>query len=184
MFNGSRYFVLVWTLVLTSKPPDDHKDTYYIGPALVTVLDIFRSSFTGFFTFASTRRSRGNKKCPFKVNFSIHLMNATFMAVFLIFLAGDISKNPGPILVDSPEEVPLGNISVVISNRHNYSRFKQPSKLNATARTHNKRIYPNGNLIYIPCQTPQSPNRSSQNRMIRGQSHCLKISHLNARSSC
>ena len=112
-------------------------------------LDMFRSSFTRFVTFSSTRRTCGSKKHYFKVNSSLQLMNVTFVAILLVLLAEDISRNPGPIPTNIPEGTQVKNIPVLISNRRNYSRFKQPSKRNVIVQ----RNYSNNNLIYIPCQT-------------------------------
>ena len=100
------------------------------------------------------------------------------MAIFLILLAGDFSRNPGPIPINIPEGTQVENVPVLISNRRNYSRFKQPSSRNVMLQ----RNYSNNNLIYIPCQTLESSIRFSHSKMIVGQSHCIKITHLNVRS--
>ena len=171
VLSGSRYFVLVWTLILTFRPSDYYHDVHYIGPALVTVLDMFRSSFIRFVTFSSIRRPSGSKKHFLKVNSSLQLMNATFVAIFLILLEGDISRNPGPIPTNISEGTQVENIPLLISNRRNYSRFKQPSKRNVMVQ----RNYSNNNLIYVPFQTLESSNRFSQNKVIVGQSHCIKF---------
>ena len=141
---------------------------------------MFRSSFTRFSKVSSTRHPCGNKKHLLKVDSSLQPMNATLMAVFVILLAGDISRNPGRIHPDTPQ---VENIPVLVSNRRNlFSRFKQPSQRNVTLRTHSQSNYPNGNFIYIPCQIMESSYSSSENKPIRGQSHCIKTSHLNVRS--
>ena len=61
-------------------------------------------------------------------------MNAKFVAIFLILLAGDVSRNPGPIPTNIPEGIQVENIPVLISNWRNYSRFKQPSKPNVVVQ--------------------------------------------------
>ena len=73
---------------------------------------------------------RSKKHYFFKVNSSLQLMNATFVAIFLILLAGDFSRIPGPIPINIPEGIQVENVPVLISNRLNYSRFKQPSNHN------------------------------------------------------
>lgn len=52
---------------------------------------------------SSTRRPRGNKNHLLKVDSSLQLMNAMLVAVFVILLAGDISRNPGRIHPDTPQ---------------------------------------------------------------------------------
>ena len=52
---------------------------------------------------SSTRRPRGNKNHLLKVDSSLQLMNATLVAMFVILLAGDISRNPGRIHPDTPQ---------------------------------------------------------------------------------
>ena len=83
-----------------------------------------------------------------------------------------------PIPENIPEGTQVEKTPVFISNLRNYSRFTQPSKRNVIVQ----RNYSNNNLIYIPCQTLESSNRFSHNKVIVGQSHCIKISHLNMRS--
>ena len=63
-----------------------HRNTYHTH--VVKIKYMFRGRFTRFVTFSYYF---------FKVNSSLQLMNATFVAIFLILLAGDISRNPGPV---------------------------------------------------------------------------------------
>lgn len=140
---------------------------------------MFRSSFTRFSKVIDST-PMWQKNHLLKVDSSLQPMNATLVAVFVILLAGDISRNPGRMHPDTPQ---VENIPVLVSNRRNlFSRFKQPSQRNVTLRTHSQRNYPNGNFIYIPCQIMESSYSSSENKPIRGQSHCIKTSHLNVRS--